>query len=121
MTHDYGQADSTKDFPTRKFMVKKITRSARSDRVGNNHRHENPNGLEKGLRKCRTAAKSAFRFVLLINIFLLLPVLFIEYMPSAKPPVFRDGTVVPSFLYALVPYLLSRGPGPVAKSTAGTS
>ncbi len=62
-------------------------------------------------------------YALVMNIFLLPPVLFIEYL---KPPVFREGSLVPSFVYllswaaahspceikqGLVLFFITKGPG----------
>jgi len=49
-----------------------------------------------------------------MDIFLPPPVLFIEYKPKK---LFRDGTLIPSFLYSIVPSLLSRGSYPHTQSS----
>jgi hypothetical protein len=58
------------------------------------------------------------RFVA-VPIYLLPPVLFIEYTPNSLY-VFGDGTLVPSFLCTIVPSLLRRGSDPLAKLAAAT-
>ncbi len=67
--------------------------------------HPQRSGLRRGWEGAEHLLFQLAAFVLVINVFLL-PPCFVHRVHN-KPPVFREGTLVPSFVYTKVPFLLS--------------